>query len=304
MGVMQGRTAIVTGAARGIGRATALALGEAGANVVLSDFGGGVDGSGGGQEPVAEVAAELAQRGAEVLQDGGDVTDEAKVQALFERTLERFGHVDALVNCAGILRDRMIFSMTPDEWDGVVRVHLRGHFLVTAAACRHWRDRSKAQGAPAGGRVVCMSSEAGLYGHTGQANYAAAKAGIVGFGITVAREMERYGVSCNVIAPRARTRMTEGAFGNFGESHRWDPENIAPLVVYLLSEAGGACSGQIFVVGGGVLQHVAHHAVSREIEVDPGPASHDEVAAFVQEAVGLPAQPPPFPDLGLPAGVG
>jgi len=222
------------------------------------------------------------------------------------RAVESFGRLDVVVNTAGILRDKMVFSMSDDEWDAVMRVHLRGHFCVTRAACAHWRKVAKESGEPTGGRVICFASEAGLYGNAGQTNYAAAKGGIASFSIAVAREMFRYGVTCNTIAPRARTRMTEGTFGDFlpkGEGFdSWDPANVTPTVIFLASEIGARYSGQILVAGGGVVQVIEPYHVAAKLEIQDRMPMPEEVAAFIADVRGEEAGPPPFPDLGLAVG--
>lgn len=299
---LEGKTAVVTGAGRGIGREIALALAAGGAAIVVNDRGGDWRGEGTDRSPAQQVVEEIEAAGGHALVDGGDVSDAAAVAEMFERAAAAFGGVDIVVNNAGILRDRMIFSMDEADWDAVIAVHLRGHFLVTRAACVAWRAKAKGTGAPVDGRVICLSSEAGLYGNAAQANYAAAKAGIASFAVTVAREMGRYGVTCNAVAPRARTRMTEGTFGNLptgaGDRDVWHPRNVAPLVTALAGPAGARYSGQVFVVGGGVAQVIAPHPVAAEMAFDTTP-SPDEMLAFVQDALGPDAAPPPFPDLGL-----
>jgi NAD(P)-dependent dehydrogenase (short-subunit alcohol dehydrogenase family) len=302
MGVLEGKTAVVTGAGRGIGRELALALAAEGAAVVVNDLGGDWHGEGRDERPAAQVADEIVDAGGRAVADHGDVADATAARTMIERALAEFGRLDIVVNNAGILRDRMIFKMSEDEWDAVIRVHLRGHFCVTAAACAHWRAVAKESGEPAGGRIVCMSSEAGLYGNAGQANYAAAKGGIASFATAVAREMGRYGVTCNAIAPRARTRMTENTFGAFGDGDggfdRWDPANVAPAIVYLASDVGGRCSGQVLVAGGGVVQVIHPYRPAGELALDR-PPTPEEIAGLIDQVRGDDAGPPAFPDLGL-----
>lgn len=296
---LDGRVVAVSGAGRGIGRQLAISVAAAGATVLVNDPDRG-DGS--GPSLAEQVAETIGDAGGSAVADHGDVSVAADVEAMVAAAVDRFGRLDGVVNNAGILRDRMIFSLEEEDWDAVIRVHLRGHFLLTRAACRHWRGLAKESGEPAGGSVVCITSEAGIYGNAGQCNYSAAKGGILAFGLTAAREMQRYGVSVNVVAPRARTRMTEGAFSGFGEDdgpHPWDPENVAPMIRFLLSKEGHAYTGQVFVAGGGVLQRIAPPSVETEIETGPAPPSPEEVAAFVEEAVGPTGLPPAFPDLGL-----
>ena len=305
MADLEGKVAIVTGAGRGIGREVSLRLARHGAAVLVSDLGGGAHGDGHDNSPANDVVAEIADAGGEAEADSGDVTSAADADAMVERALERFGRVDVVVNCAGILGDKMVFTMPDEVWDRVVRVHLYGHFHVTRAACRHFRERAKETGAPVDGRVICTSSEAGIYGNVGQVNYAAAKAGIIGFSLSVAREMRRYGVTSNSIAPRARTRLTEGAFGEIAAGDgvdTWDPAHVAPLVSFLASPAGGAYTGQLFVAGGGVYQVIAPPSVLAEVRIDHA-FDEEEVGAFVADALGPSAEVVEFPDLGI-SGVG
>ncbi|WKX70073.1 3-oxoacyl-ACP reductase [Streptomyces sp. XD-27] len=264
--VLQGRTAIVTGAGRGLGRAEALELARLGAHVVVNDHGvPGRDGSGAASPaPAEQVAAEIRAAGGSALAHAGDVADFAQARALVELAVDTYGALDILVNNAGILRDRMVFSMSEEEWDSVIRVHLKGHFNTTRFAAAHWRQRAKAAGGPVHGRIVNTASEAFLAGSPGQPNYAAAKGGIVGLTTSTAAALARYGVTANAICPRARTRMTEDVFaavptgraGDPGEAAGPDPlapEHVAPLVGYLASPAAAKVSGQLFVVHGGMV---------------------------------------------------
>ena len=305
MGALEGKVAIVTGAGRGIGREIALALACEDARVVVNDLGGDWHGEGADPRPAGQVVEEIEAAGGDALADHGDIADAGAANAMIAAALERYGRLDIVVNNAGILRDKMLFSMSEEAWDAVIRVHLRGHFCVTRAACVHWRAQAKETGRPADGRIVCMSSEAGLYGNAGQANYAAAKAGIAGFAVAVAREMGRYGVTANAIAPRARTRMTEGTFGEIGAADGafdcWDPAHVAPAVLYLASAAGARCSGQLLVVGGGVVQILKPPTVAAEVVLDR-PLTPDDVDGLVRRACGDQAPPVPFPDMGLAVG--
>ncbi len=303
MGSLEDQVVVVTGAGRGIGRAVALGLADAGAGVVVDDRGGDWRGEGDDAGPAATVAEQIVSSGGRAVADGGDVTVTADAERLISRAVGTYGTVTGVVNCAGFVRDKMVFSLGEADFDAVMDVHLKGHFLITQAACRYWREEAKRAGAPTGGSVICISSEAGLYGNVGQCNYSAAKGGIASFSMVVAREMARYGVTSNVVSPRARTRMTEGTFGEFDASeagHPWDPENVVPTIEFLVSPEGRAYTGQIFVAGGGVLQVIAPYAVLAELQTGVRPAPVDEVAAFVQDTLGPSAEPPPFPDLGLP----
>jgi NAD(P)-dependent dehydrogenase (short-subunit alcohol dehydrogenase family) len=245
-GVLDGRVAIVTGAAGGLGRAEALALARAGARLVLNDL---------VPDGVQAVAEEIAAAGGQAVVAAGDVGEWSTGERLLAAALEAYGQLDILVNNAGVLRDRMIFSMSEQEWDTVLRVHLRGHFVTTRLATAYWRDASKQAGGRVYARIVNTSSEAFLLGSAGQPNYAAAKAGIAALTVTTARSCVRYGVRANAICPRARTAMTADLMGpppSSGEVDPLAPEHVAPLVVYLASPAAEAITGEVFVVHGGV----------------------------------------------------
>ena len=250
-GIVEGKVAVVTGAARGIGREEALLLAREGACVVVND----VD-AGEGSE-AASVVDEICGAGGEALLHSGDVSETAGAESLIEAAVDRWRRLDIVVNNAGILRDRMIYNLGEDEWDAVIKVHLRGHFLVTRAASRYWRALAKA-GEETSGRIVNTSSTSGLLGNVGQANYGAAKAGVAAFTQIVGMELARIGVTVNAIAPGARTRMTEAAYGERGANadgfDALDPANIAPLVVFLASSAAGHITGQVFRVYGGRIE--------------------------------------------------
>jgi NAD(P)-dependent dehydrogenase (short-subunit alcohol dehydrogenase family) len=256
-GICAGRVVIVTGAGRGIGRAHALEFARQGARVVVNDLGGARDGSGSSQVPAAEVVEEIQAMGGAAVPNTDDVSDWEGARRLVQTALDAFGRLDAVVNNAGILRDRMLFNMEPDEWDDVIRVHLRGTFAPTRHAVAHWRDRAKA-GEPVDARVINTSSSSGIFGNPGQTNYGAAKAGIAAFTVIAAREVERYGITVNAIYPGALTRMTEDLAGVRGrpelteeERRRRDPDNIAPLVVWLASAESRGITGRVFGVAGG-----------------------------------------------------
>jgi NAD(P)-dependent dehydrogenase (short-subunit alcohol dehydrogenase family) len=255
MGICEGRVVIVTGAGRGIGREHALELARQGARVVVNDLGGSAGGEGRDTGPAAEVVAEIRDRGGEAIANASDVSDFEQAAALVRSAVDAFGRLDALVNNAGILRDRMFVNTSIEEWDAIMRVHLRGHFCPTRHACAHWRDRAKA-GERVAARIVNTSSGAGLQGSVGQANYAAAKAGIAALTLVQAVELARYGVTANALAPSARTRLTEGVFPDMMRRPEqgfdvMDPANVAPLVAWLCSADSGDVTGRIFEVEGG-----------------------------------------------------
>ena len=254
--VLAGKVAVVTGGGRGIGREEALLLAAAGARVVVNDLGGEWDGSGNDDRPAGAVVEEIRAAGGEAVPHFGDISEPDGAESLVALALDRWGRLDIAVNNAGILRDRMIFNMTVEDWDLVIKVHLRGHFLVTRAACRHFRERAQA-GDP-GGRIVNTTSPSGLLGNAGQSNYGAAKAGIAAFTEIVALEMSKYEVTCNAISPGARTRLTERTFGNLAPSDSafdaLDPANVAPLTLFLVSDDAACISGQVFGIQGGVLE--------------------------------------------------
>ncbi len=242
---LEGRAAVVTGAGNGLGRAEALALARAGALLVLNDLPG---------DAVQAVAEEIRAAGGQAAVRAGDVGEWSTGQELVAAALGAYGRLDILVNNAGVLRDRMIFTMSAEEWDLVLRVHLRGHFVTTRFATAYWREQSKQAGGPVYGRIVNTSSEAFLLGSSGQPNYAAAKAGIAALTIATARSCARYGVRANAICPRARTDMTADLMGAPPDAavDPLAPQHVAPLVVYLASPEAAGINGEVFVVHGGV----------------------------------------------------
>jgi len=254
MGVLDGKVAVVTGAGRGIGRGEARLLAAEGAQVVVNDLGTARDGAGADASTAEAVAEEIIAAGGEAVANHDDVATWKGAEHLVAQAVDVFGHLDVLVNNAGFLRDKMSFNMGEADFEAVVAVHLKGHFAPSHFAAVHWRDRSKA-GEVLSARIVNTTSEAGLWGTPGQANYAAAKGGIYSMTLTLARELARFGVTVNAVAPRARTRMTEEVMAGLpmGETglDDLDPDNVAPAVAWLASDAAGAISGQVFIVTGG-----------------------------------------------------
>jgi NAD(P)-dependent dehydrogenase (short-subunit alcohol dehydrogenase family) len=251
---LSGKVAIVTGAGRGIGREHALALAGAGAKIVVNDLGASLAGEGADEGPAHSVVREIEALGGDAIANGDNVADFAGAQRMVQEAVAYFGRLDILVNNAGILRDRMLVNMDEHEWDAVIEVHLKGHFAPTHHAAAHWRERSKA-GDEVRARVINTSSPSGVFGNVGQANYGAAKAGIVGFTLIAAQELGRYGVTVNALAPNARTRMTEAAFGEIGapdaDFDPADPGNNSPIVVALCADEAQDITGQVFFVFGG-----------------------------------------------------
>lgn len=256
MGHLDGKVAVVTGAGRGIGRGEALLLASEGAKVVVNDLGTALDGGGRDSSVVQTVVDEISEHGGEAVANTEDVSTWAGAERLINQAIEAFGDVNIVVNNAGFVRDRMSFNMTEEDFEAVVLVHLKGHFAPVKFAASHWRARSKA-GDPVYARVINTTSEAGLWGTAGQSNYAAGKGGIASMTLTLARELERFGATVNAVAPRARTRMTEtlgGGFGGAADGDTFDdlhPDNVAPIVGWLASDAAAEVSGQVFVVTGG-----------------------------------------------------
>ena len=273
MGSLEGRVAIITGAGRGIGREHALLFAAEGAKIVVNDLGGANDGSGTDVTPAQETAAEIRSRGGEAIVNGDNVADWEGAQRLINSAIEAFGDLDILVNNAGILRDRVLINMTEEEWDAVIAVHLKGHFAPTRWAAAYWREQTKA-GVDKPRNVVHTSSTSGLFSNPGQANYGAAKSGIATFSQICAKELVRYGVKSNCIAPGARTRLTLATPGledimapKENAFDMWDPANISPLVAYL-STADCAFNGETFFVQGGNVTRVDTWAMGDKVEQD------------------------------------
>lgn len=267
---LAGRTAVVTGAGAGLGRAEALALAEAGARVVVNDMGPAAD----------EVAGEIRAAGGEAIGVQGDVGDWSLGDRLVEAAVDTFGSLDIVLNNAGVLRDSMIFNLTEQAWDDVIRVHLKGHASVSRAAAVHWRAASKAAGGPVYGRLINTSSEAFLFGSAGQPNYSAAKAGITALTLSAAQGLSRYGVTANAICPRARTAMTAHVFSEDPTDDRLDilaPERVGTFVSYLASPAAAGINGQVFVVYGDMVALMAAPTVERKFTAADGTFSVAEL---------------------------
>jgi NAD(P)-dependent dehydrogenase (short-subunit alcohol dehydrogenase family) len=285
MAMLDGRVAIVTGAGRGIGRSVAMLLAREGASVVVNDLGAAVDGSGQDSGPASEVVAEIASTGGKAVASGADVSDHAAAEELIKTAIGEFGRLDVLVNVAGILRDRMIFNMSEQEWDDVIRVHLKGTFNTSKFAAAHWRSLREES---AQNRIINFTSVSGLHGAPGQPNYAAAKMGIVGLTWSCANALGKYGVTANAISPGASTRMTDSVpadrrrTGTVSGDVR-SPDNVAPIVAYLASERSGWLTGRIV--------HSAGYEVSLYSNMSPvvrllseKPWQPDDLAAEVERS--------------------
>lgn len=305
---LKGKVAVVTGAGRGIGRGIAMLMASEGAAVVVNDLGGGIDGSGGEASPADQTVADIKASGGDAVANYNSVAEYAAAENIIETAVKQFGKIDILVNNAGILRDRMIFNMAEEEFDLVVRVHLKGTFNCSRPASRLMREQKS-------GRIISMTSTSGLYGNSGQANYGAAKDGIAGFTRVVSRELGRYGITVNAIAPAAATRMTATVsdsarqaraargIASMGEKARGllpraqrEPEDVAPFAVYLATPAAANINGQMFVVMGGIVSLVNYPAPVRTI-TSPKGWTPEEIAALFPSTLGMdlfnpaPAQP-------------
>lgn len=269
--LLEGKVAIITGSGRGIGREEALMMAQQGAKIVVNDLGAHFDGTGGASAtPAQEVVSEIKKMGGEAVANGESVSDFKGAKRIIECARDTFGKLNIVVNNAGILRDRMIFNMTEEEWDGVINTHLKGTFAVTRAAVPHMRERKW-------GRIINMTSTSGLVGNIGQANYAAAKLGIVGFTKVVALDMARYNVTANCISPFAWTRMigtipteTEAQKARVEKIKKMGPEHIAPVAVFLASDEAKEISGQVFGVRGKEVMLFCHMRPVRSIHHDLG----------------------------------
>jgi NAD(P)-dependent dehydrogenase (short-subunit alcohol dehydrogenase family) len=258
VGLLDGKVAVITGAGRGIGRAEALLLASEGAKVVVNDLGGARSGEGNDSRPAQEVVDEIKAAGGDAAANYDDIASWQGGQNLIQQAVDTFGGLDIVVNNAGILRDKMSFNMDESDWDAVINVHLKGHFVPSRFAAAYWRARSKETGAPVNGKIINTASESGLYGNAGQLNYAAAKAGIAAMTIVLARELERIGVRVNAIAPVAMTRLTEDLMGGIPDDakEKLAPENVAAVVAWLASDLSDGVSGQVVKVQGGLVQIV------------------------------------------------
>jgi len=275
MGALEGRVAIITGAGRGIGREHALLFAAEGAKVVVNDLGGALDGSSLTASPAEEVVEEITSMGGEAIANHDNVADWAGGERLVASAVEAFGDLHVLVNNAGILRDRVLVNLSEEDWDSVINVHLKGHFVTTRHAATYWREQAKS-GKPVQASVINTSSTSGLLGNVGQSNYGAAKAGIAAFTVIVAEELSRYGVRVNAIAPAARTRMTESTPGLADYVVKpsdaevfdvWDPANISPLVA-TLAMANCTANGQVFFVQGGTVRKFENWTMTNTLEQD------------------------------------
>ncbi|MBI4570320.1 MAG: SDR family oxidoreductase [Chloroflexi bacterium] len=310
---LQNRVAIVTGAGRGIGRGVALLLAQEGANVVVNDYGVAVDGTQPSQGPAKDVADEIAAAGGKAVPNFDTVATVEGGEGIIKTALDAFGRLDILINVAGILRDRMIFNMTEEEWDAVIAVHLKGHYCTTKPASVIFRQQRY-------GRIVNFSSGSGLTGNPGQANYGAAKAGIAGFTRVVAKDLGRYGVTCNAISPGAATRMTAAVPESSRElraragiqgagalprqsllASMREPEYVAPMTVYLCTDEAWDINGKIFAVAGGTISLIQEETPARTIAKD-GRWTVDELRELVPSRLmyGLPNPAPPPADLEIP----
>jgi NAD(P)-dependent dehydrogenase (short-subunit alcohol dehydrogenase family) len=314
MGRLDGRTAIVTGGGRGIGRAVAMLLAQEGANVVVNDYGVAVDGTAPSDGPAAHVADEIRAAGGKAVANFDTVATMQGGENLIQTALDNYGRLDILVNVAGILRDRMIFNMAEQEWDDVIAVHLKGHFATTKPASIIFRQQRY-------GRIINFSSISGLGGLPGQSNYGAAKAGIAGFTRVVARDLGRYGVTCNAIAPGAATRMTATVPANAGQLRARagtapampqaprqssvppmrEPEYVAPMTVFLACDEAWNINGKVFYVAGGRVSLAHEETAARQINKN-GMWTIDELRELVPQTLmaGFTNPAPPPPDLDIP----
>jgi NAD(P)-dependent dehydrogenase (short-subunit alcohol dehydrogenase family) len=272
MGLFDGKVAIVTGAGRGIGRSEALLLASEGAKVVVNDLGGSGAGEGADQTPAQQVVDEITAGGGQAVANYDDCADWSGAEKLVQQAIDTFGGLDVLICNAGILRDKMSFNMTEEEFDSVIRVHLKGHFGPAHFASRYWREKAKSSGEPTNAAIVMTSSESGLYGNAGQVNYAAAKMGIASMTIVLARELARSGVRVNAIAPVAATRLlgTVGRGEELAADPKLSPDNAAAGAIWLASPLAADITGQVLKIGGGVAQIVQGWTPITQLESETG----------------------------------
>jgi NAD(P)-dependent dehydrogenase (short-subunit alcohol dehydrogenase family) len=287
MGVFDGKVALVTGAGRGIGREEAVLLASEGASVVVNDLGGAADGAGTDAGPAQQVVDEIQAAGGTAVANTSNIASWDGAEELVNQAFDTYGHLDVVVNNAGILRDRLSFNMSEDEFDAVIAVHLKGHFGVARHAASRWKAINKETGEPVGAAIVNTASESGLYGNAGQANYAAAKAGIASLTLVMARELERIGVRVNAIAPVARTRLTEALAGDYMKADesgfdRFGPDNVAAVACWLASDLASGLSGQVVKVQGGQIQVLEGWRPLTEI-TDDKPWTLDSVSVRREE---------------------
>lgn len=305
-GICEGRVAVVTGGGRGIGRGEAIELARQGASVVVNDLGAKPDGTSASQGPAQDVADEINAFGGRAIANTDDISSFAGAENCIKSAISEFGRLDVLVNNAGILRDRMIVNMTEEEWDDCIRVHLKGTFATTRFAAEHWRERSKA-GEELDARLINTSSASGIYGNVGQSNYGAAKAGIASFTIIASKELGRYGVTANAVAPAARTRMTtertRERMGEFAENEfdPHHPDNLGPIIAWIASPASRGITGRVFNASGGMIGVSEGWNLGPSVDIGArwDARALDDVipdlvaqAAPVSEISGRPPQPP------------
>ncbi len=305
MGLFDGKVAIVTGAGRGIGRAEAMLLASEGARVVVNDLGGAATGEGHDAGPAAQVVEEITAAGGEAVANNDDISSWAGAEALVGQAVTTWGRLDVLINNAGILRDRMSFNMDEADWDAVINVHLKGHFATARFAAAHWRSVFKETARPVGAAIVNTASESGLYGNAGQANYAAAKAGIASLTIVLARELERMGVRVNALAPVALTRLTANLMPDVPDERKQalDPANVAAAAAWLASDLANGVTGQVLKVQGGLCQIVqGWRPISAATSDGTWTVQSIDAAREQLFAHSSPALPPFFFDVGAPHG--
>jgi NAD(P)-dependent dehydrogenase (short-subunit alcohol dehydrogenase family) len=296
MGVIDGRVAIITGGARGIGASISRLFAREGARLVINDLGGGTDGTGSDEGPAKQIADEIVAAGGTAVADGGDIADVATGERLVRMAVEQYGKLDIVVNVAGILRDRMIFNLSEADWDEVIRVHLKGHYSTARPASAYWRQQRNPQGHF---RLINFTSLSGIDGSPGQPNYAAAKMGIVGLTYSLANALARYGVTANAIAPIAATRLIGtipsegGGSGDYVEQQGWTPESIATVALYLASDRSDWLSGRVISAHGSEVGLYQNPQIIRQLNA-PEPWRYDRLAAAIEgsfrpAADGLPS---------------